>query len=123
MLYKILIVEDEPAILKALTRKFEKEKFVVLQARDGLQGLEMALKEHPDIILLDIIMPQMDGMSMLFKLRENAWGKEAKIILLTNLSDATKVSEAARQGVFDYLVKTDWHIDEVVKKVRDKLKE
>lgn len=119
---KILIVEDERSLLEALTKKFETENFTVLQAKNGIEGLEVALSEHPDIILLDIVMPKMDGISMLEKLRGDEWGKDARVIILSNLSDAAKVSEAAKQGSFDYLVKTDWHIDDVVKKVNERLK-
>ncbi|MBU2541984.1 response regulator [Patescibacteria group bacterium] len=118
---KILIVEDEPSLLKALEIKFIDEGFEVIKAVDGKQGLEMSLLEHPDIILLDIVMPIMDGMTMLKKLREDKWGKDAKVIILTNLSDAEKVAKAAEHNVFDFLVKTDWHISDVVEKVKERL--
>ena len=119
---KILIVEDNIDLLEVLKRKFTIEKFDVLQAPDGKIGLEQALSNHPDMILLDIVMPIMDGISMLKKLREDAWGKTAPVILLTNLSDEAKVAEAMQHGVYDYLVKADWNISDVVKKVKDKLK-
>ena len=108
-------------LLEVLKNKFTLEKFEVLQASDGKIGLEQALSNLPDIILLEIVMPIMDGMSMLAKLREDAWGKNASVILLTNLSDESKVAEGMEHGVFDYLVKADWNIDDVVKKVRAKL--
>jgi len=120
---KILIVEDDMELLEVLTKKFEiEEEFTVFQAGDGRAGLELALKEHPELILLDIIMPIMDGMTMLRKLREDAWGKDTPVILLTNLSDESKVAEAIKHGAYDYLVKADWKIDDVVKKVRERLK-
>ncbi|MBT3538876.1 response regulator [Candidatus Parcubacteria bacterium] len=119
---KILIVEDEKSLLEALKRKFSSEKFAVFEAKNGEEGLEMALKEHPDLILLDIVMPKMDGITVLGKLREDSWGKDAKVIILSNLSDATKVSEASKQGSFDYLVKSDWRIEDVVKKAKEILK-
>ena len=81
--------------------------------------LAIALKEQPDVILLDIIMPKMDGITMLKKLREDAWGKEAKVILLTNLSSNEKLAEVTAQGSHEYLVKTDWKIEDVVTKVRE----
>ena len=118
---KILIVEDEPSLLKVLASKFEKESFEVLEARDGVEGLKVAKEKHPDLILLDIVMPKMDGMSMLRKLREDQWGADVPVILLTNLNETEKISEGAAEKVFDYLVKTDWHIDDVVKKVRERL--
>lgn len=119
---KILIVEDDIDLLEILIKKFVSEKFVVFQALDGQIGLEQAFRNHPDLILLDILMPVMDGMTMLKKLREDAWGKNVPVILLTNLSDEQKVAEAMQHGVYDYLVKADWKIDDVVSKVRAKLK-
>lgn len=119
---RILIVEDGLDLLEVLTKKFSMEKFEILQAPNGKIGLAEALRGHPDLILLDIVMPVMDGMSMLKKLREDSWGKNAPVILLTNLSDESKVAEAMKHGVYDYLVKADWNIEDVVKKVRAKLK-
>ncbi len=118
---KICIVEDDIDLLEVLVKKFEIEKFTVLQAVDGKAGLELALKKHPDLILLDIIMPVMDGMTMLRNLRVDVWGKNVPIILLTNLSDESKIAEAIQHGVYDYLVKSDWTIGDVVAKVRQRL--
>ncbi|HEU0085631.1 MAG TPA: response regulator [Candidatus Paceibacterota bacterium] len=118
---KILIVEDERALLRALVEKLSRENLLVFQAGNGEEGLEMALKEHPDIILLDIVMPKMDGITMLKKLREDGWGKTAKIILLTNLSSNEKTAEALALGTNEYLIKTDWEIADVVAKVREHL--
>jgi DNA-binding response OmpR family regulator len=93
---KILIVEDEASLLKAFVQKFKDESFLTLEARDGIKGLEIALKEHPDLILIDIIMPKLDGIGMLKKIREDAWGKNVKVIMLTNLSDNKKLNEAKK---------------------------
>lgn len=114
----ILIIEDEISLLKALEDKFTFEGFDVLTARDGEEGLEAALKSHPDMILLDIIMPKMDGLTMVRKLREDEWGKTAKIILLTNLSSTDAITEALQHNVFDYLVKTNWKLESIVIKVK-----
>ena len=118
---KLLVIDDEATLSNVLVDKFNQEGFVVRAATNGLEGLNMALKEHPDLILLDIIMPVMDGMTMLAKLRKDPWGKTAKVILLTNLSDAVKVNESINQGVRDYLIKCDWTLDDIVKKVNDRL--
>ena len=83
----------------------------------------MAMQHHPDLILLDIIMPVMDGMTMLKKLRADEWGKKAEVIILTNLGDNEKVAEAMSQGSFDYLVKSDWNIADVAELVKKKLGE
>jgi DNA-binding response OmpR family regulator len=118
---KILIIEDEPALLNALKDKMEASGYLVLRAKDGEQGLEMALSDHPDLIILDIIMPRMDGFIMLEKLRADAWGKEAKIIILSNLNDKDYVMKSFRNEVYDYYVKTDIRIDDLISKVREKL--
>lgn len=119
---KILIVEDDLDLLEVLKKKFIAEKFDVLEAVNGQIGLDEALRQHPDLILLDIIMPVMDGMTMLKKLREDLWGKNASVLLLTNLSDESKVAEAMKHNVFDYLVKADWNISDVIKKAQAMLK-
>ena len=118
---KILIVEDEEALKLALKKKFSKEDFEIIEASDGEEGLERAEKENPDLILLDIVMPKMDGMTMLRKLRQRKFGKEMPVILLTNLADTDEVNKAMELNVFDYLVKSNWDIEDVIKKVKTKL--
>lgn len=118
----ILIAEDEVAMMDALRRKFEKEGIDVLSAADGGQALEMALREKPDLCLFDIIMPKMDGLSVAEKIRtDKKWGQDVPIVILTNLSDPNDVSRAASFGVYDFLVKTDWRLDDVVEFVKGKL--
>ncbi len=118
----ILIVEDEEPMLMALSNKFKHEGFETIEARDGEEGLDAALKQHPDLLLLDIIMPKMDGMTLMKEVRKNKkWGQDVPIIMLTNLNDPESVSEAAKFKVFDFLVKTDWRLDDVVKLVKEKL--
>ena len=94
---------------------------MILEAHDGEEGLKISLKEQPDIILLDIVMPKMDGITMLKELREDRWGKNAKVLLLNTLSRNEKIAEAMSLGTFEYLIKTDWKIEEVVKRVKEKL--
>jgi DNA-binding response OmpR family regulator len=119
---KILVIEDELSLRHVLRDKFTREGFEVIEAKNGEEGLGASLSERPDLILLDIIMPVMDGMMMLKKLREDAWGKGAKVIILTNLNDNIKVAEAMAEGSYNFLVKTDWKIEDVVKTVKEKLK-
>jgi len=114
----ILIVEDDGSMLEALVEKFSSSKFDVLSARNGVEGLELALSKHPDIILLDIIMPKMDGLSMLRKLKEDRWGAFAPVVILTNLSDSQKLSEALEIGVVEYIVKAEVKLSDIVFKVK-----
>lgn len=120
---KILIIDDEPALLNALVDKFTRAGFKVLIAENGKEGLESAFKNQPDLILLDIIMPVMDGITMLYQLRKDKWGKNVKVILLTNLSDPGKISKPLTQKVNGYLVKSDWTLKDIIKQVTKKLKE
>ena len=117
----MLIIEDEPAMLRALRDKFTSEGFDVLEAKNGEDGLSVAKTNHPDIILLDIIMPKMDGLTMLKGLREDSWGAKANVIILTNLSDGESLSAALKYGAYDFLVKADWRLEDVVSKVKEKL--
>ncbi|PLX28365.1 response regulator [Candidatus Parcubacteria bacterium] len=117
----ILVVEDEPSLVKAMSDKFDKEGFSVLLAHDGKKGLELALEHHPDILLLDIMMPKMGGIPMLEELRKDDWGKGVPVIVLTNLADTQTVSDVAERGVHDYLVKSDWKLEDIVEKVKEKL--
>ena len=118
---KILIIEDDKILARLLSESLKKESFVVLSASDGEKGLTMALENHPDLILLDIMLPKMDGLTLLKKLREDAWGKEASVIILSNTSDSGKVSEALRSGTYDFLVKTDLKLEEVLTTIKEKL--
>lgn len=121
---KILIVEDELPLLHALRDKLTREGFSTLEAKNGVEGLEVALRDHPDLILLDVVMPKMDGMTMLKKLRaENEWGKTAKVIILTNLTsaDGQRNRDITELEPAYYLVKTDWKIEDVVTKVKEEL--
>ena len=119
----ILIVEDEQDLREALADKLTREAFTVLEAKNGKEGLDKALGEHPDLILLDIVMPEMDGMTVLRKLREDTWGKTVPVILLTNLSatEESIIEEMVKYAPSHYLVKSDWKIKDVVEKIKETL--
>lgn len=117
----ILIIEDDLALLRALNQKLISEGFNVIEAKDGKTGLETALQKQPDLILLDIVMPIMDGMSMLEELRKDKWGEKVPIVILTNLSSPDNFSTALKHKVFDYLVKANWTLQDVVNKVKERL--
>ncbi len=120
---KILIVEDEESMLDALADKFAREGFPrPLTARDGESGLAIALKEHPDLLLVDILMPKLDGLTMLKKIREDEWGKTAKAIILTNLDTTDEMlgTVAATEPSY-YLLKSNWKIEDVIHKSKEVL--
>ena len=118
----ILIVEDEPALLKVYADGLTEEGFRVLQARDGEEGLAAALREGPNLILLDIVMPKMDGLTMLKKLRaENEWGKYVPVIILTNLDSNAEATNAFASLAYDFLVKSNNSIKDVIKIIKEKI--
>ena len=116
---KILIVEDEKSLIDALQEKLKDEGYSVLTARNGEEGLEVALTNQPDLILLDLVMPVMSGMTMLKKLREDSWGETVSVIVLTNLTDVKEQREALEVNTENYLVKSDWSLSDVIKKVKE----
>jgi len=117
----ILIVDDEKALAGALEIKLKYLGFEALVARDGEECLKVAFEKHPDLILMDIVMPKMDGLTAIANLRKDKWGKKVPIIILTNLGSAEDVAEAQKNGVSDYLVKSNWKLEDVTEKVKKTL--
>lgn len=117
----ILLIEDDITLLTILETELVKENACVLKAENGQQGLEVALKERPNLIVLDLLMPILDGIGFLEKLREDEWGKSVRVLILTNVEQTKKVEEAIGFGVFDFLIKKDWPIDVLTQKIMQKL--
>ncbi|MFA5926015.1 MAG: response regulator [Parcubacteria group bacterium] len=119
---KILIIEDELPMLKALADKFSREGFSAIEARNGEEGLRIALETKPDLIVLDLIMPVMDGKAMMEKLRQDEWGKKVPIIILTNLNpDDKTLNEILASGPANYFIKSKWKLEDLVGKVKKEL--
>ncbi len=117
----ILVVEDDPILSKMYTEKFSSEGFKVLTALDGESGLDMALNNKVDIILLDVMLPRISGIDLLKKLRDHEKGKDTLVIVLTNLADPEEKKMAMELGVRDYLVKAMQNPGQVVSKVKESL--
>jgi DNA-binding response OmpR family regulator len=117
----ILIVEDEKPLSEILTERFENEGFRVIRASDGKEALELALKKNPDLILLDVMMPHMGGLSMLKVLRTHEEGKNIPVMILTNLNDTETINEALAGGAYDILIKSDLEVRDIVENVRHRL--
>lgn len=105
MQYKVAIVEDEKAIAEMYRFKLEKKGYDVRCAYDGKVGLELAESFKPDLILLDLLLPNMNGDAMLQKVRETDWGGGIKVIILTNISKAEAPSQLRFLDVERYIVK------------------
>ncbi len=115
---KILVVEDEEILLTALSEELKQEGFEVAGAKDGIEGVEKAESEKPDLILLDLVMPRLDGIGALKQMKDNPATKEIPVVILTNLSDYDKVSDALSLGAMDYLVKANYRLEELVNKIK-----
>lgn len=124
---KILVieeVEDEDSLRRVLHDKFIHEGFSVFEAKDGEEGLDVAMREHPDLILLDLLMPKMDGLTMMQKLRESGeWGKKVPVVILTNLSaDDDRINRIISEyEPAYYLVKADHTMEDLLEKIKERL--
>lgn len=116
---KILIVEDDTVLLQMLGNVLREHGFTVFEAQNGIEGIAHIKNDTPDLVLLDIDMPQMGGLFMLKTIRKN--GDKTPVIMLTNINNPNSVADAAEYGVSAYLVKSDWEIDDIVKKIKDYL--
>ena len=111
---KILIADNDSVLLNMYQSRFTNGQFTVVTAGDGEKALELALQEHPDIVLLDIDMPKMDGVTALKNLRLNAWGKTVPVILLTNLETNDKILQGVVESEPSYYLLKDQVDPEVV---------
>lgn len=115
---KILIVEDDAFLAGIYAGKFEKEGFKVVLAQDGELALKTAKKELPDIVLLDILLPKLDGFEVLEQLKADAGLRHIPVILLTNLGQKEDVDRGLKLGAADYLIKAHFMPAETVDKVK-----
>lgn len=118
---KIAIVEDDMAISQMYRLKFENEGYDVETADNGKLGLELAEFMKPDIILLDMMMPEMNGDEMLEKLRATDWGKDIKVIVLTNRGQEEAPDNLKKLNVLSYIVKADATPRQVAERVKQAL--
>lgn len=116
---KILIAEDDKDLQSLLKDSLEAEGFSVVTADDGEAGYEKAKSEKPDVLLLDILMPKLDGIEMAKKVKAD--GILAPIIFLTNFGDAQHISSAIQIGESDYIVKSDMRIEDIISRVKARL--
>lgn len=117
----VLLVEDDSFLSNIYKTKFEMEGFKVSTAENGEVGLADAKKKKPDIILLDILLPKMDGFTVLEHLKKEAATKEIPVILLTNLGQKDDVEKGLKLGAVDYLIKAHFKPSETVEKVKKAL--
>ena len=123
----ILFIEDEAALQKTLEETLKQEGYEIISALNGEIGLKLAnplaYEKKPDLILLDLILPKINGFEVLKKLKENKKTKDIPVIILTNLEEIRNVDEAIKLGAAAYLVKANYSLKEIVKKIKKALKE
>ncbi|MFA6588033.1 MAG: response regulator [Patescibacteria group bacterium] len=118
----VVLIEDDQMIREMYQAKFTKAGYEIHDAADGAAGLELVKKIKPDIILLDIIMPKMDGFQVLKQLRENPDFQKTPIVMLTNLGQEEDVKKGQELGSTDYFIKTNFTPSAIVDKVKSLLK-
>lgn len=120
-MYKIAIVEDDVAISQMYRIKFEAEGYTVDTAENGLLGLELIEEMKPDMVLLDLMMPEMDGEEMLTKLRATNWGKDIKVIILTNMGESEAPASIKEMNVEAFILKANMTPRQVAELVKEHL--
>ena len=118
---KILVVEDETFLVKIYAVKLKKEGFDVTIATDGEEAVRLAADVRPDLILLDLILPKMNGFEALEKMRANPANKATPVIVLSNLGQEEDIKRAQALGADDYLVKANFSIQDVIAKMKEVL--
>ena len=121
-MHKILLVEDEVLILRMYEKIFSFEGYTVVTAVDGLDGLAKAKSENPALILLDIMMPKMDGLRVLEQLKADPTTKDIPVVVLTNLSSDVVIKDAFSKGAVGYLVKSEVVNEKIVDEIKQYLK-
>jgi len=113
---KVLVVEDDKFLRELINRKLQSEGFETVLAIDGETGLDLAEKERPDVVLLDLILPGIDGFEVLAKIKENEKIKEIPVIILSNLGQKDDIDKGMGLGAADYLVKAHFTPSEIIEK-------
>lgn len=121
MACKVAIIEDDIAISQMYRIKFEAEGYTVETAENGKLGLALAEEMKPDIILLDLMMPEMTGDEMLIKLRATPWGKDIKVIILTNMGEQEMPDSIRNMNVLKVIAKADMTPRQVAEVVKEQL--
>ncbi len=119
---KILIIEDDKFLRELIVRKLSEENFEIDEAIDGEEGLRKTKEGKPNLILLDLILPGIDGFEVLAKIKQDPETKSIPIIILSNLGQKEDIERGLKLGAFDYLVKAHFTPSEIIEKVRNALR-
>jgi DNA-binding response OmpR family regulator len=122
MAKKILIIEDDKFLRELIARKLENAGYAIIEAIDGEEGMKKIGEENPDLILLDLILPGIDGFEVLSRVKQNLALVSIPIIILSNLGQREEIEKGLKLGAIDYLVKAHFTPGEIVEKIRNALK-
>jgi DNA-binding response OmpR family regulator len=115
---KVLVIEDDIFMSDLLTQALNRAGFDIVGAKTGAEGMDKFQEFRPDVILLDLLLPDENGFDTLRKIRRSEGGPTAKVLILSNLSREQNAEEAQRLGAVDYLVKVNFSLDDIVARVR-----
>ncbi len=119
----VLVIEDEDDMRGAIVAALDKAGYHVMEAVNGKDGIEKAIEFEPDLILLDLLMPIVDGHTALKEIRKTEWGQNAKIVILTAMDDVSNLGKAYEEGITDYVTKSEVSLADLVTKVRETIGE
>ncbi|GAI44906.1 unnamed protein product [marine sediment metagenome] len=119
---KILIIEDDKFLRELIAQKLIKEDFEVSEAVDGEEGIKKIKEEKPDLILLDLILPGIDGFEVLARMKKESTLASIPVIILSNLGQKDDVEKGLKMGAVDYLIKAHFTPGEIIDKIKAALK-
>ena len=122
MAKKVLIIEDDKFLRELIGQKLLKEGYDIAEAVDGEKGIKSAKDEKPDLILLDLILPGMDGFEVLIKIKEDSKTAQIPVIILSNLGQKDEIEKGLKMGATDYLIKAHFTPGEIIDKIKTVLK-
>lgn len=122
MAQKILIIEDDKFLTQLLSKKLQKENFETAIAFDGKEALKKVVEDHFDLIILDLLLPEIDGFEVLKRIKENEKTKNIPVLILSNLGQKEEIQQGLKLGATDYMVKANFTPNEVIEKVKLLLK-
>jgi len=117
MAKKILIIEDDKFLRKVIDKKLSKEGYLVIEAVDGEKGLKAVKDKKPDLVLLDLVLPEMDGFEVLAKMKKDPSLSNIPVIILSNLGQKDDIEKGLKMGAVDYLIKAHFTPGEVVNRI------
>ncbi len=116
---KVLVVEDDTLLKDMLGQQLTKEGWQVLHATEGEQAITLSVSEHPDVILLDLLLPGMSGFDVLSAIKEKEETKDIPVIILSNLGQQEDIDKGVKLGASDFMIKSNFTLDEVSNKIKE----